>query len=101
MPSGIRSDLSLRSPVRGEGRGGGSLVAFRAAPASAAPFDCCTPLLLGHVRTGRRRHRYAIEGKMLLRLSQDSQSILLYRARLFADDAATSRGAASIAAPPS
>src|SRR6266404_1553851 len=50
MPSGIRSDLSLRSPVRGEGRGGCSLVVLRAAPASAAPFDCCTPLLLGHVR---------------------------------------------------
>src|SRR5258707_7226261 len=101
MPSGIRSDRSLRSPVRGEGWGGCSLIVLRAAPASAAPFDCCTPLLLGHIRAGRRRHRYAIAGTMLLRLSQDSQSILPYRVRLFADDAATSRGAASIAAPPS
>src|SRR6266436_1650306 len=92
MPSGIRSDLSLRSPVRGEGWGGCSLVVFRATPASAAPFDCCTPLLLGHIRAGRRRHRYAIAGKMPLRLSQDSQSILLYRARLFPENAARSRG---------
>src|SRR5260370_20804045 len=91
MASGIRSDLSLRSPLRGEGWEGRSLVALRAAPASATPFDCCTPLLLGHIRAGRRRHRYAIAGKMLLRLSQDSQSILPYRARLFADDAATGR----------
>src|SRR5215831_11818747 len=96
MPSGIRSILSLPFPFpvphpnptrqAGEGRveevGGqaGGLADVRwAAPALAAPFDCCTPLLPRHVRAGRRCHRYAIAKKMLLRLSQDCQSILLYR----------------------
>ncbi len=61
------------------GQGEGSPVVLRAAPASAALFNCCTPLLLRAFRAGRRGHRYAIGGKMLLRLSQDCQSILLYR----------------------
>src|SRR5258708_29641458 len=91
MASGIRSDLSLRSPLRGEGWEGRSLVALRAAPASATPFDCCTPLLLGHIRAGRRRHRYAIAGKILLPFVQDQQAILAFPAPLVPYDSATGR----------
>jgi hypothetical protein len=42
------------------------------------PLGRFTPLLPGHIRPNRYRHRYAIGKKMPLRLSQDCQSFLFW-----------------------
>src|SRR5260370_2915950 len=99
MASGIRSNLSRRSPLRREGREGRSLVALSAAAAPAAPFDCCTPLLLGHagradaaIGTLSREKCYCDCHKTVSRFCSTGRDV---------HSRGNGPGAASISAPPS